>query len=221
MATKGSDIGDSVFDLQNDEPFDIVVAILSELQSMEGADPTSKSSLEEQGAIITEREDGKTLIEYDDEARYHIFTGLFEHGDYKAGYLFNYLRVGVRAKNDYVGKCLVWLLHEALNGGSYVTELIDQLIDSLNDRYPNGLTVGGKRLAAHNYPVWRILDEIQDDLFLNVVKHESGAPIIHKLHGYKKKIVVKRDPINIDLWDIYRIGQLYGVHENDERYDEW
>ena len=155
------------------------------------------------------------FIDDSNKQTYHklYFNGECDSNQTRYEQLSNQLHIATKSKNDTVGKCL----HRFLR--SIIDEYEEgRWLDMFTDREP---TMDGNEQAIL-LTLSEMVKILESDLdsYGKIFDTRSGLYVETKLSGWKSKTLIKRFIIDVDIWDIYRIGEAMEVYSNTEKYKD-
>lgn len=155
------------------------------------------------------------------------FNTEFDSNQSKFESLSNQLKICTSSRNDIVGTLMLIFLDQIIDRVRY-SSFLQVVIDSCEDEYPDGIEYNGKKLDPLILPIEVIIDLLynykKDTTDIQVpIDMTVKAELIHLKYNsddirIKSTKIIKRNILDIDIWNLHRIKCDLGLASPDEKY---
>ena len=146
------------------------------------------------------------------------FGGEADGNQTKYEQLLNNLKICTKSTNPKVGKLLLALLRIIID--NHPPDYFVSILEFMNevDKYEINRTIHGKNVPANHFYISEIIDYLSDDetyRFTHDIR--DNIYVETKLSGYKERTKIFRFIGDVDVWDLYRIGDGLGLSFTNKR----
>lgn len=207
-------------DMANIDTYKFLELLMDHLQDLEGPDP------QDQQLADIKWSDSEVVAIVDDAKaprRCHrlYFSRLGVASDDEYAIMANYLKIATKSKSPLVGKVLLSLLSNIIGMRQFDQRRIVQIIFETMMIFVgrNGVTHKGRRYDPGVFPLDLIITKLSE-LYDSVIEHDlrSGVYVTAKLSGYGAEITINRFVGDVDIWDVYRVGNALDVWGPRQKY---
>jgi len=136
--------------------------------------------------------------------------------------LLNNLKICTKSTNDKVGKILLSLLRIIIDnsGADYLISVLE-LMNEESPQYRVNRTINGKKILAGYFYLSEIVEYLSNNETFSM-SHDirDGLYVKVKLSSSKETTKIIRFIGDVDVWDLYRIGDGLGLDYTGKRYSK-